>query len=318
MFEYSLAILRRLLPVGVLFACILGLISIPPATAQEQEKTIGDATLQLWPEYDDPGLLVIYSGEFTDTVQFPQQVAFPILEGARGIQATSAETDGQLINQQWQVVDGKLVYTLPGPGFHIEYYVDRPPSGDQREISHTFETPYAVDSLNIRVQQPARATDFSMMPPADTSIIENDGLTYSLINKADLKPGDQVGFTIRYKKTDQGFSRPAGAANQNTPTPQFSNSQGAAPESRFNSWLPYLLIGVGLLALAGAGLYWILRVRVSPASEPAGRDSRSRGPTSPAISAQKGNDELAFCTHCGRQFGAEDKFCANCGAPRRG
>ena len=210
----------RCLPVSISVAILVGLVWAMAASAQGPDKTIGGATLQLWPEFDDPGLLVIYSGDFTGTLPFPQEVAFPLPDNARGIQATAREIDGRLITQQWQIVDGKLVYTLPGPGFHIEYYLDRPPSGDQREISYTHETQYPIGSLNISVQHPARVTDFSLTPPPESSDVRDDGLTYSEVRKTSVKPGDKLDLKIRYKKTDQGLTRPPSASTQTASTPQ--------------------------------------------------------------------------------------------------
>jgi hypothetical protein len=316
MLDFFPKITRRLLLASGLAAVLLGLAVVLPAVAQETGEVISDATLQLWPEYDDPGLLVIYSGEFTGTLQFPLEVAFPVPKDARGIQATFRETDGQLMNQQWQIADGNLVYTLPGPGFHIEYYLDRQPSGDQREVNYTFETPYAVDTLNIRAQHPARATEFSLTPTPDSSVVGDDGLTYSLLTKADSRPGDKIGFTIRYKKSDQGLTRPPSTTAQVTPAPQPDAPQEAASESGITSWLPYLLIGIGAVGPLGANLYWILRVHVPATAEPATKDPRARRPASPAISSKSGDEGRIFCTKCGRQFGADDKFCAKCGAPR--
>ena len=94
-----------------------------------------------WPEYDDPGLLVILSGNITGTTTFPQQVAFPIPANARGIQATFIDPNGDLLSQQWQIVDGKLTYSLPSPDFQIEYYLDRPAGGNQRDINSSFSSP---------------------------------------------------------------------------------------------------------------------------------------------------------------------------------
>jgi hypothetical protein len=316
MLDFFPKIARRCLLTGVAVAAALGLAARLPAIAQEPGKVIGEATLQLWPEYDDPGLLVIYSGEFTGTLQFPQEVAFPMPKDARGIQATSRETDGQLLTQQWQILDGKLVYTLPGPGFHIEYYLDQQPSGDQREISYTFETPYAVDSLNIRAQHPASAAEFLLTPAEDSSIVGEDGFTYSLLNKAKLEPGDKVDLGIRYKKSGQGLSRPPGTVAQITPVPQPSASQEAATGPDFASWLPYLLIGIGLAALAGATLYWILRARVSTTAEPVKSAPRSSKPAPPPASTDESGEERTFCTKCGQHFGADDRFCAKCGTPR--
>lgn len=308
---------RRSLPAGVLVVIVFLLAAIVPAAAQEPDKIIRDATLQLWPEYDDPGLLVIYSGTFTDTVTFPQEIAFPLPENARGIQATARETDGRLITQQWRVVDGRLVYTLPGPGFHIEYYLDRPPSGDERDISHAFETPYGIDSLDIRVQKPARATEFSLTPPPDSSIVGDDGLTYAIVRKSNLKPGDKLDLTLRYTKPDQGLTSAPSAAAQTAPTPQPETAQASGERSGFGSWLPYLLIGVGLLALIAAAVYWLTRRRGSPTSRPGESSSQAPKTAPPDVPVRANSREAPFCTQCGRQFGPDDRFCANCGTPRQ-
>jgi len=307
---------RPSLALGIFAAAVLGQVWILPAAGQGPEKTIREATLQVWPEFDDPGLLVIYSGDFTDTVTFPQEIAVPLPANARGIQATSKAADGRLTNEQWQIVNGKLVYTLPGPGFHIEYYLDRPPSGDQREIGYTFEAPYATDSLDVRVQQPARATDFSMDPPPDSSLVGDDGLTYSSLSKTGLKPGDKLDLKIRYKKTDQGLTSAPIAAAQTAPTPQVATAPIPAPSGSSTSWLPWVLIGIGLAALAAAVVYWFLRGRESAAPAPAGRNKRPVKTGPPAATSQETGKGTAFCTQCGQQFRPDDRFCANCGAPR--
>jgi len=305
---------RPWLAVGIFAAAVLGQTWVLPAAGQGPDKTIREATLQLWPEYDDPGLLVIYSGDFTGTLTFPQEIAVPLPANARGIQATSKEADGRLTNEQWQIVNGELVYTLPGPGFHIEYYLDRPPSGDQREIGYTFEAPYATDSLDVRVQQPARATDFSLTPLPDSSLVGDDRLTYSSLRKTGLKPGDRLDLEIRYKKTDQGLTSAPIAAAQSAPTPQPETAP--APSGSSASWLPWVLIGIGLAALAAAAVYWVLRGRESATPAPAGKSQRSVKTGPPAATSQETGKGAAFCTQCGQQFRPDDRFCANCGAPR--
>ena len=60
---------------------LLVLISAWPAAAQDT-LTIPQASLKLWPEFDDPGVLVIFAGDFANGAAFPQDVAFPVAEGA--------------------------------------------------------------------------------------------------------------------------------------------------------------------------------------------------------------------------------------------
>jgi len=300
---------HRLALVGLCCGFLFGLIHLS-ASAQGAQPAIQQATLRLWPEYDDPGLLVIFSGNFTSTVSFPLQVGFPLPEGARGIQATAQDAAGALINQNWQIAGGKLTYALPRAAFHVEYYLDRPPAGNQRELSYTFVAPYAIQALEIVVQQPARSTGFAVTPPSDSSFQESDGLTYYRINRANLASGDKVPIVIRYTKSDVGFS--VNPAQQQSSQPI---SPPAAPAGPGVTWLPYALIGLGVVILAGAAVYWALQRRQTPAPVSRSLRASAGGSVQPA---GRSSGKAVYCTQCGRQLKPEDRFCANCGTARKG
>ncbi|MBM4461308.1 MAG: hypothetical protein FJ011_26715 [Chloroflexi bacterium] len=70
------------------------------AAAQTPDLSLTQATLQLWPEYDDPGLLVILAGTFSDTVTFPQAIALPLPGGAREIQPALGPVQGRRCRAQ--------------------------------------------------------------------------------------------------------------------------------------------------------------------------------------------------------------------------
>lgn len=303
---------RRLLGVSAL----LGLLALAgaiylPVVAQAPGLVIQQASLQLWPEYDDPGLLVIFSGRFTDTVAFPQQVAFPLPAGARDIQATMQDASGTLLVQPWQNVNGKLTYTLPGPAFHVEYYLDRPPSGNERELNYTFEAAYPILGLEVLLQEPARAIGFSATPQPERSFPGPDGFIYHQLTRLNLAAGDRLPITIRYTKTDQG---PSVMDTKLTGSPSAPQPTAGSPAPRETRWLALALIGLGGAALTGAVVYWLLqRRRPSPIPEPG---SRSK-PVAPASGRVGRDSKSAFCTQCGRQLGPDDRFCGSCGTPRR-
>ena len=308
-------VLRRrivlLVTVVMLFA-----LSAWPAVAQG-ELAIPQASLKLWPEYDDPGVLVIFAGDFADTATFPQTVAFPVAAGARNIQATVNDPAKGLLSQEWSKQDDKVAYMLPQPGFHLEYYVDRPPSGDKRQIVHTFEAPYPIQSLEVAVQQPARATDFSVTPQPSSTVIGPDGLTYHMINLNNLAAGEQREIAISYVKTDSSLSSPQLALTNATPAAQAEMPTATQPSpAAETSWLPFLLIGLGLLALVGIGVYWFLtRRRAAAPAGPARRPTVSAPPQPAARPSPAG--AVTFCTQCGNALRPDDRFCAQCGTPRK-
>jgi hypothetical protein len=311
----------------------------PASTAAGQTPVIATAELQLWPEYDDPGVLVILSGQFAEGTTFPLQATFPVPPGARNIQATYQDASESLINRPFDVKDGKLTYEVPSRAFHIEYYVDRAPSGEQRDIAYDFVAPYATDALRVTVQQPARASGFTLSPASESSETRADGLTYYLFNRRNLAAREKLPIDIKYTKADSGLSAPqlAVAATSGASQPAAAAAPAAAAgATSSSSLLPYLLIGLGLVLLVGVAAYYLLSRRsAAAASVPAG--AAARGGTSPAATgktrpatarsvppparaapeSEPAADAVSFCTNCGHPLKPEDRFCSQCGAPRR-
>ncbi len=313
------------LTVGVtaLTAWLILLAGVLTAAAQSDGLTIARASLRLWPEYDDPGLLVIFAGDFAAEAGFPRDVSFPLAAGARNVQTAYPDAAGGLLIAASEIGADRVTYKpLPTPSFHLEYYLDRQPSGNQREIRYQFVAPYPIAVLEVAVQQPARATDFSVTPAAETSFVGEDGLTYFAFNRANLATGDKIEIVLRYTKTDSGVSRPQLAVTNPALTPSVSAAaagvQPAGPS--LGTWLPWVLIGVGGVSLLALLAYWLLWQRQPVATHTGSRPAPPQAPVRPASTAATAEPvgKAAFCTQCGRPFRPDDRFCAACGAPRRG
>jgi hypothetical protein len=299
---------------AVAVAAALALFIPPlPASTQDSPPTVESASLRLWPEYDDPGLLVISAGVFTDTLAYPLEIAFPVPENARAIQATVDDPTQGLMNREWALDEGRLTYSIPLPGYHYEFYVDRPPSGDERELTYTFETPYAMKDLEITVQEPARSSDFSVSPEPAGSSVGSDGFTYYTIRRENLQPGERVPITIRYTKNDNNLST-VGAINQSPVAEPAPVAPAASTETP--AWLSLALVGLGTAMILGAIGYWLWQQRRKAVAEVPPRPVQ---PARPAATPSRPptSQTAPYCTNCGRPLGPDDRFCAKCGTPRR-
>jgi hypothetical protein len=295
------------------FSLVLAAAGAGGAQAQEATPSIASASLRLWPEYDDPGLLVIFSGDLDPNATYPATVTIPVPIGARNIQATYQDpASGSLMTRPWEIKDGKLTYQVPSPSFHVEYYLDRAPSGDARDLTFSFVAPAAIGALEVQAQAPARSVGFALSPESESSAAGADGLTYHTLRRAGLKPGEMLNLGLRYTKPDQGLSSPQLAVPQQvgaTPAP-------VEPITRAgNPWLPFLLIGAGLAALAALGMWWFLQRRAEAAPAASRPPQRSLRATAP--SRQVEGRATAFCTACGAALREGDRFCAQCGTPSR-
>ncbi len=313
---------------------LLVFLSVSFASAQGTSLTIAQGSLRLWPEFDDPGLLVIFAGDFAQTGPFPQTVSFPIAAGARNIQATYRDASGTLLMREYTLTDGKLTYEMPVPSFHYEYYVDRPDTGNQREINFSFDPGYAANVLEIVVQQPARSTDFSLTPAAQSTSRGTDGLTYHTLALNNVPAGAPINIQIRYTKSDSNPSNPQLAVTGDTAR----EATGAVSGASAQGWLPYVLIGIGVTALVAVLVYWFLTQRRTqpsrvvnssplngkrgantPAkSAPAARAARTASrPTVRAASPTPAGQNAVYCTQCSHVLQPADRFCSQCGTPRR-
>jgi hypothetical protein len=215
------------------------------------------------------------------------------------------------------VVEDNLTYTLDLPDYHFEYYVDRPPSGEAREIRYTFKAPYRMNALEVAVQQPARATDFSVDPEPTGSFVGSDGFTYHTFTRDDLAPGEQLDITIRYNKTDNALST-VGAAAPAQQTPAIPEQAALPTTGRTPDWLAYLLIGAGAMGAVAVAGYFLLQQRKAPVAPSYARPSRPTVPAEPRpLRSGVTGEGGMFCTQCGRKFSADERFCAQCGTPRR-
>jgi len=295
-------------------------LALPPGPVSAQEPpALSSLTISLWPEYDDPSLLVIYRGQFAAGATLPLPVEFRIPAEA-GQPAALAYLDerGQLLTLEYttRAEGDRLVvaFELPTPDFHLEYYAPLPgsPAPGQRTFTYTYAADYTVAALDLKVQEPLGSQGLKLEPAADSVIQDADGLNYHLASAGPLRQNDTATWTVSYEKTDSGLTI---GAFQTTETPAATASPAAQEESK---GIPGILIAVlALIALAaiGAGAFWLGK-RAQPAPQPAALSKRRRGgrtkrPVQPNV------QDAGFCFKCGARLRAGADFCHQCGAAVR-
>jgi len=300
----------------VLLVIALAALAVPMAWAQEAgELTISRLQISLWPEYDDPRLLVIYKGQFAQAEAFPREISFPIPTTAEVHATAYADADGQLLANPYEVQpqgDVQVVtYPVPVPTFHFEFYDDII-QGDpaNRQFTFTFSLPYRVDSVSVDVQEPLRAAGFQVSPVASRVITGTDGFRYFIYDLGSLEPGQNVQITASYSKPDAQPSvvaTPAPALPAVPPASEVPVERGTGP------LLLLAALGLGGLGVALIGGALLMRVR-------AGRGVSVAAPARPARtvpSAKAPAATAAFCTQCGHRLTPGTRFCPQCGAPVR-
>ncbi|TAK32634.1 MAG: zinc ribbon domain-containing protein [Chloroflexota bacterium] len=286
----------------------LMLVGAVPAAAEPDVASISDLTVSVWPEYDEPRVLVMYEGKLRPNVSLPQKVRFRVPKEAEVSEACGLKKpdDEHLCQLYETAVDGDWLivsYELPVPDFFMQVYYNPVSGSGQRAMDFDFSSIYPVDNLQIGVQQPARSSDFAVTPVSQRTITDQQGFKYLLYEFKGLPADKTVDLKINYTKPD---SQPSVAKQQ-----QGSATASATADSSRLFWIIVVVVMMGAIALVLVRQH--LRGRVEPASAMAWQGTGSmRGaavvPRPAAIASR------AFCTQCGNRLRTGDRFCSGCGA----
>ncbi len=285
----------------------------------QESPALTSLTISLWPEYDEPALLVIYRGQFAGDASSPLPVEFRIPAEAGQPQAVAyLDEQGDLLTLQYttRTEGDRLVvaFELPTQDFQLEYYtpLSGSPAPGQRTFTYTYVADYAVATLDLKVQEPLSSQGFKLEPAADSVVQEVDGLNYHVTAAGPLRQNDTATWSVSYEKTDSGLTV---GAFQPTETPTAAVSPAAPGESKGVSGI--LIAAVGLIALAavGVGAFWLGK-RTQPAPPPAAPSKRRRGGQR-RRPAQPSMQDAGFCFKCGARLRPDADFCHQCGAAVR-
>jgi hypothetical protein len=279
----------------------------PAAPPSAAGLRIASLRLSIWPEYDDPRVLILIRGETDPASALPTTITLPVPQGAELIGAGMISEQNSLLNHPYQLVPGEahdtLELNLPVPRFFVEWYHDPYTTTDrasEKQFTYTLRLPYPLGQLNVDIQQPYEATDFRTEPPSEQQTSGAQGGVFHQFSYSDLQPGQAVTFTVTYVKTTD---RPSVQKQQ-------PNAEASPPPTNWGNKTTLafaILAGVTAIYASGAVLWRNYRQRHEAAPDTPLPPS---GAASPAAASPH---TMNFCSSCGRKLQPNDAFCAGCG-----
>ncbi len=282
--------------------------------------------LSIWPEYDDPRVLIMLRGEMAPRQAFPASITLPIPKGAEIIGAGMISEQNELLLHPHQVLPGdtqdSLQLNLPVPRFFVEFYYNPfTTSGIEKRFVYPTPTTYPIEVFEVDIQQPLKATSFALDPSPMERLTDNQGFTYHQFIYRDVREGQSPTFTISYTKTV-----PTPSVPKPQPTPQ--------PTEKERPRADHTLVSLGILAgaiLLFAGWAWLVRgsqrrprSATAPSSQPVSmsdtllavlQEDTQTHITANASPTPQQTRVINFCAHCGRKLVPDDRFCSGCGKP---
>ncbi len=300
--------------VGMCLVVLGGLSSVTVLAQPAASEAVAFKNVTLWvyPEYDDPRLLVMLEGKLASGTA-PVEVKFLVPAAAEMYSAGSKDASGKYTGGPPARVASQIPgwdeisYRLTTDTFRVEYYDPAISGESDKQISYDFRFLSPISDLRAIVQQPLKASNFRVTPDG-TSSFEGQ-FAVKTYNFTDPEPAKPIHFDIAYTKTDSSTSVQPTATTSNTSSNPLGDLISSGPGGSSSSGpssgaAPIAVLGVSVAAFAAfAGVVVIGRQRLH---RPAPRrvEISTRG---------KQSGKKKFCHECGKPIGPDSKFCPNCG-----
>lgn len=282
------------------------------ALAQET-PSLENLRIDLWPEYDDPGMLVIYKGILSPEVTLPAELTFsiPVESGKPFVVAVGpdASSVAEVVYNTQVMGDWiEVSFIATTPAIQLEYYDPRlEKDGAERKFNYTWLGDYSAKDLLLQIQHPLAASNVSISPPMGNVIQGDDGFLYSLIEVGAVEAGSPFDVGLTYQKeTDELSIQSLQIQPSATITPGSGNFEN------LNRWWVWLLVALGLVLIGGGG-YWYWRLGREGASV---KKRRHRRPASQSGGGAASGTAI-YCHQCGKRAESGDRFCRSCGTALR-
>jgi hypothetical protein len=293
--------MRKLIAIVVLLVAFW--ISFP--VQAQSDLHLKSVTVDIWPEYDRPAVLVIYHLVLPSDAKFPVTLHLRIPAQAEVFAIAVNDPVKGLLNTPYdRIVQGswaELTITSSLADVQVEYYDVLNKNGTSRHIVFNWAGDYATDDFSMVFQQPVGASDLAIVPALASTGVNQDGFTYYKSASQVLTAGQSITLTADYQKPTDDLST-TGLPVQ--PTQPIS---GTTPgRITMSALVPWLLAGAGVILLAigtVGGLYlWKNGTRRGSVTR------KHRSQPKPEIETEE-----IYCHHCGKRAQAGDVFCRTCG-----
>ena len=296
---------------------IFALVLIFAAHTAWGQATVERFLISVWPEYDHPGVLVIFNGE-VDEEQLPLEMNYSIPENSRFalVVGTTDTTDRPQPIPIADAGSGKqITFNLIQPEFNVTFYYNPFQTGNtHRHYGYDFVSSIAIDTLLIDLQVPLMAEGFAPEMPVDQQLQDSHGISYHRANRTNVAAGDTVHIEAHYENPEGQLTSNLMQQQMGGQGGQMGGMQQTQSGGGQSSGNTFWLIAAIAVILIGV-LYYLTQGRSSPTPrEESPASPEQADPGAAAVKSQaSGAAGTKFCIHCGGKIPADAKFCTSCG-----
>jgi hypothetical protein len=305
---------------SIFIIALSGLFMVTSARAQLPAANIETLILDIWPDYDQPNVLVLMTGTLSSNTPLPTTVSIPLHADAEVNAVARVTEDNRMIDDiDYTIANDILTLTTPDSRFRVEYYAPYESNGINHAFTFEWLADVPVESLLAAVQQPTGATNMSVTPANANAVSDTtDGFTYYTFPPETIPAGEPFIITFNYDMVTPQLSvdsLPAPGSTSETNANSGSSTNASSPSGSFSlgdiNWL--LVIGVLGVILVAVVVTWLVATRQR---RPVRKNRKPRPKR--ANNVTKSSGRAKFCHQCGNKLNANDKFCRECGTAVKG
>jgi hypothetical protein len=276
--------------------------------AQANEPTdIQSLAIDLWPDFDQPSVLVLITGTVPANTPLPVTISIPLPANATVNAVARINAENAMIDDlNPEIGASMLTFSTPDPRFRVEYYIPYTAANNERSFTFTWLADVAVEQFELSVQQPSGAASLNVLPSANSVITgQQDGLTYHVLPVTTVLAGQPyeatVSYTMAIPQLTTELAQPA-ASNTTAVSPPSSTPQSAT------NWP--LILGIVGGVFVVAALAWQFAGTSRKPTRP-----QKPAPRKPVTTQPRPQPKTnpRFCYECGQALHTNDKFCRECG-----
>lgn len=304
--------MRKLILLLFSMLILLLLLTLPLHAQAQTGMSLDSLTVQLWPDHDQPSVLVIYDFVVDANAVLPVTVHFQIPSTAT-LSAVAKSNDLGLLNVESTPPpqgNGNVVTFVitDKTTYHLEYYMPYKLEGITRDFVFTWPGDYAVKSFKLSLQKPSASANLIVDPVLNDSPADKDSFEYVSTQVLTLNAQQNFTVHVRYDNESDTLS-----ASTLTVKPSSSLTENVSGQISVMTYLPWILAVLALvLIVVGVGWYWYSS-RSSTDAPKTGKRVIRKKPAGDVVDM----DRQVYCHQCGKRARADDRFCRTCGVQLR-
>jgi len=251
----------------VLLVLLFAALLFPNAVVAAEGMELKNFSVDIWPEYDDPRVLVIYQGTFVNTgnsdftgyvkfnipkFEIPKEgqisMACEIVNGGNhSCQPYNLEDKGDYVELSWKTT--RVI--KPGQEYPVflEFYYLPFTSEPAKSFNYDFISNYDIQALTVNIKQPLRSEEFKVTPQPLTTNVDSKGFSNHKLNYSDLSAQEKLNYEIAYIKNDNEPS--IQKEQQQEYSEANTKNTGLQKTNAWKNPLIYTTIGASIIIMGG-------------------------------------------------------------------